>query len=625
MAVDPLANAAVCPSCGTHNPEDAVVCSSCGGSLTEAPRIRPGAVLGRRYEIKEILGAGGMGMVMKAFDRELEETVAVKVLRADLARAEDMARRFRTEIKLARRVRHHNVCGIHEFGTDGDIAYISMELIIGTDLKRLIKKSGALPALDAFNVCIQIAEGLQAIHDAGIIHRDLKTSNAMLDAKGRVVLMDFGIAKDTHHSVTLGATAVGQIIGTPEYMSPEQARGEKIDARSDLYALGIIIFEVFSGEVPFQGTTPIATLFKTLEQPPPLEGPEAAGIPASVIPILAKALAKTPAERYQSARDMAAALRQARDTTFGDSPTPAPRTGTFVPQDTVMIPGAPTPAPTVSTPAPTSVPPPPTAAPSPPTMAGASPTVGPMPKTLLARTPAPRTPPGPPPAPPGSVLPVPQPHVPRPFRPPTAPAQRREGVGPGFVAGVAAVLLVGLLGLGWLVVSRLKGGPGVADATLVPQPTPPAPTPSISPSPTPTPTKLVTSPTPQPTPLPTPLPTPPPTPLPTPEPVRPTAVAPTPTVRPSAIVIPTRPPTPAPTPPPPALASLQFRIRPWAEVRVDGKTVGTTPFPPLTLGPGTHTIELVHPDYKPVRRKVTLEPGQSLKLELDMTLDAVPK
>jgi serine/threonine-protein kinase len=623
MAVDPATQGVPCPSCGTRNPGDGVICAACGGSLSEVPRIRPGTILNKRYEIQEILGAGGMGSVFKAFDRELEEACAVKVLRADLARSEDMARRFRTEIKLARRVRHHNVCGIHEYQTDGDVSYISMELILGTDLKRLIKKSGALPALDAFNVCIQIAEGLQAIHDAGIIHRDLKTSNAMLDAKGRVVLMDFGIAKDTMHNVTLGATAVGQIIGTPEYMSPEQARGEKIDGRSDLYALGIIIFEVFSGQVPFQGTTPIATLFKTLEQPPPLEGPEAAGIPPTVIPILAKALAKSPADRFQSAREMAQVLRQSRDATFGDAPTPAPRTVGFSPEETAILRGpvTPTPEPTIHTPAPTSVPPPPTAAPAPRTVASSPPTIGPMPRTVLARTPTPRTPPSPPAAP----LPAAQPHVPRPYRAVTAPQPRREGISPGLVAGVAAVLLGGLLIVGWLVVSRLKPDIDVSDATTATlSPTvPTAPPLTSGPAPTPLPTPTTrpagtpsASPTRLATPEPTPEATPQATPLPTPEP------PPTPTARPTAIVVPTRPPTPNLAPAP---ASLQFRVRPWAEVRVDGKNIGTTPIPPLTLGAGVHTIEFVHPDYKPVRRKVTLEPGQSLKLELDMALDAVPK
>jgi serine/threonine-protein kinase len=621
MAVDPATQGVSCPACGTRNPGDAVICASCGGSLSEAPRIRPGTILNRRYEIQELLGAGGMGSVFKAYDRELEEACAVKVLRADLARSEDMAKRFRTEIKLARRVRHHNVCGIHEYQTDGDVSYISMELILGTDLKRLVKKDGKLPALDGFNVCIQIAEGLQAIHDAGIIHRDLKTSNAMLDAKGRVVLMDFGIAKDTQHNVTLGATAVGQIIGTPEYMSPEQARGEKIDARSDLYALGIIIFEVFSGQVPFQGNTPIATLFKTLEQPPPLEGPEAKGIPGAVIPILAKALAKGPAERYQSAREMAQALRQARDATFGDSPTPAPRTVGFSPEETAMLRGpvTPTPEPTIHTPAPTSVPPAPTRVPDARTVAGAQPTIGPMAKTIMAPTPAPRKTPPPPPAGP---LPPAQPHVPRSFRPPTTPVPHREGVSPGLVAGIAAVLLGGLLTVGWLVVSRLRPRPDLADATTstlsTSLPTPGPTAPSQIPTPLPTPTR--SAPTPRPEPTATPVPTPEPTPEPTPQPTP--SAPPTPSSRPTAIVVPSRPPTPSLAPAP---ASLQFRVRPWAEVRVDGKAVGTTPFPPLTLGAGVHTIEFVHPDYKPVRRKVTLEPGQSLKLELDMTLDAVPK
>jgi serine/threonine protein kinase len=175
-----------------------------------------------------------MGRVYLARDLALDEDVAIKLLRPEIAGNAQMARRFRQEIKLARRVRHRNVCGIHEYGEFGELRYIAMEYIEGVNLRRLLRRGG-LTRADAFDIAIQAARGLQAIHDAGIIHRDLKTPNIMQDARGMVRLMDFGIAKQQDSEGTLGGTGVGVIVGTPEYMSPEQARGERVDVRSDVY------------------------------------------------------------------------------------------------------------------------------------------------------------------------------------------------------------------------------------------------------------------------------------------------------------------------------------------------------------------------------------------------------
>jgi len=302
----------ICPHCRSDNDETATVCFTCGKVLRGTASIRKGSVVAGRYEILETLGKGGMGMVYKAHDRTLDEEVALKLLRADIASDPDMASRFRREIKLARKVRHRNVCGIHEYGEDGPLRFIAMEFIAGVDLRQILKQRGAPPPDEGFEIAIQVGEGLQAIHDAGIIHRDLKTPNIMRDAKGVVRLMDFGIAKQAGTEATLGATAIGMIVGTPEYMSPEQARGEKVDFRSDIYALGIVAFEVFTGNVPFRGETPIATIFKHLQEPPPLEGIQAAGLPAPAVPVLRKALAKTADERYATASEMAEALKRAR-------------------------------------------------------------------------------------------------------------------------------------------------------------------------------------------------------------------------------------------------------------------------------------------------------------------------
>ncbi|HVR71002.1 MAG TPA: protein kinase, partial [Vicinamibacteria bacterium] len=305
----------ICPSCRATNDDAADMCFNCGRGLSGLTR---GSVIAGRYEIRELLGRGGMGLVYKAQDRELDELVVLKLLRADLARAEGMARRFRSEIKLARRIRHPNVCAIHEFGQDGEFCFITMELVDGVDLKREIRQRGALPAPDAFDVALQLAAGLQAIHDGGIVHRDLKTANIMRDRAGRVRLMDFGIAKQMHSEST-GVTMTGQVIGTPEYMSPEQALGTEVDYRSDVYALGVVFFEIFTGRVPFQGETPIATLRKQVNDPPPLDGAEAAGLPGTMVAVLARALAKEPDARYASAAELREAVEWARAASPGEA------------------------------------------------------------------------------------------------------------------------------------------------------------------------------------------------------------------------------------------------------------------------------------------------------------------
>jgi serine/threonine protein kinase len=209
----------ICTRCGSGNDDSAENCLSCG-QLLAVPIVR-GKLIAARYEILDHVGRGGMGVVYMAHDRVLDETIALKVVRADISQDPEMSRRFRSEIRLARRVRHRNVGGIHEYGEDGRIHFIAMEFIEGIDLKRILRQSRVgLPSEEAFEVAIQVAEGLQAIHEAGIIHRDLKTPKIMSDVKGRIRLMDFGIAKEL--DAESDHTATGVIVGTPEYMSPEQ-------------------------------------------------------------------------------------------------------------------------------------------------------------------------------------------------------------------------------------------------------------------------------------------------------------------------------------------------------------------------------------------------------------------
>jgi len=263
-----------------------------------------------------------MGVVFKAQDQALDEVVALKLLRGsaprpgretdDASQAAALASRFRSEIKLAWKVRHRNVCGIHEYGEDGELLYISMELVEGRDLRRILREKGALLWEEAYDVALQVADGLSAIHEAGVIHRDLKPANIMLESNGVVRLMDFGIAKVWSADSGSGLTGSGHVVGSPEYMSPEQVRDQPLGFTSDVYSLGVVLFELFTGRAPFKAETPVATMLKQLEAAPPLEGPDAARIPLALLPVIRRALAKEADHRYATCAELRRALDGAR-------------------------------------------------------------------------------------------------------------------------------------------------------------------------------------------------------------------------------------------------------------------------------------------------------------------------
>ncbi len=260
-----------CLSCRADNEPSAKACFACGAPLDPGlAGLADGALFASRFEILGPLGRGGMGMVYRAFDRELGETVAIKVLRPDVARESGRnEQRFRSEIRLARRVRHRNVCSVYGDGEDRGLLYICMELVEGENLARSAREGSGLPPAEAWSATLQVADGLRAIHEVGVVHRDLKTANLMRDHAGVVRVMDFGIAKQ-HGPGATGATvtATGALMGTPEYMSPEQLRGDEVDFRSDLYSLGVVVYELFTGALPFRGDTPVATILKQLQDAP---------------------------------------------------------------------------------------------------------------------------------------------------------------------------------------------------------------------------------------------------------------------------------------------------------------------------------------------------------------------
>jgi serine/threonine-protein kinase len=288
-------------------------------------------VIASRYEVLSTLGKGGMGTVYLARDRVLAERVAVKVLKSEFSRRPDMVRRFRSEMKVAQRVRHANVCRIYGAGEEGGRLYVCMELVAGTDLRTLVREQKGLSPDQAFQVALDVAGGLQALHEAKIVHRDVKAANVLVDAKGKAKLMDLDVAKQAESEGVSAATATSQVLGTPEYMSPEYARGEPVDFRSDIYSLGVLIFELFTGEVPFRGETPVATIVKHLQEAPPLSGPRAERLPAGLLPVLRKALAKQPEERYSTARGLTVALRLAREAWAERIPPPSPESASPLP------------------------------------------------------------------------------------------------------------------------------------------------------------------------------------------------------------------------------------------------------------------------------------------------------
>jgi len=309
-----------CPKCDFENPADTKFCGNCAEPLyppeeesarptktlqTTPVELKTGTIFAGRFEVIEELGKGGMGKVYKVLDKEVNEKIALKLLKTEIATDEKTIERFRNELKFARKIGHPNVCRMYDLNREGDTHYITMELVSGEDLKSTITRIGQFPIGKAISITKQVCDGLAEAHRLGVVHRDLKPQNIMLDKEGNARIMDFGIARSLKAK---GLTGAGVMIGTPEYMSPEQVEVKDVDQRSDIYSLGVILYEMVTGRLPFEGETSIAIAMKHKSEPPQDPREHNSQIPDELSRVILKCLEKDREKRYQSGGEVRSEL-----------------------------------------------------------------------------------------------------------------------------------------------------------------------------------------------------------------------------------------------------------------------------------------------------------------------------
>ncbi len=278
--------------------------------------------LSQRYELLAEAGHGSMGNVYKARDRETGETVALKLLKPEISSDQNMMERFKKELLFARKISHRNVCRVHDFNRIGGIAFTSMEFVEGESLRAALNSPEGLSQRKAMDIALQMCAGLQEAHAQGIVHRDLKPENVMIDEQENVKIMDFGIAR----SMDAVTRLTGSMVGTPAYMSPEQVSGKKVDVRSDIYSMGLILYEIFAGQPAFQAENAVAMALKQMREAPKLPREVRPSVPPGVESAILKCLEKEPVSRFKSAAEIADALRKP------DTPSPRRQGALFASQ-----------------------------------------------------------------------------------------------------------------------------------------------------------------------------------------------------------------------------------------------------------------------------------------------------
>jgi serine/threonine protein kinase/tetratricopeptide (TPR) repeat protein len=303
-----------CPKCNTENPDTVKFCGECGTQLpsiddievtetieTPNEELTRGTTFAGRYEIIEELGKGGMGRVYRVEDIKTKEEIALKLIKAEFAADKKTIERFRNELTSARKITHKNVCRMYDLGEEKGLHFITMEYISGQDLKGLIRQTGQLTVGKAISIAKQICDGLAEAHSLGVIHRDLKPNNIMIDRSGNAKIMDFGIARAVKGKSITGS---GVMIGTPEYMSPEQVEAKNIDHRSDIYSLGVIIYEMLTGRLPFEGETPLAVAMKHKGEIPKDPKEFNSQISDDLSSAILRCLEKDKENRFQNVREV---------------------------------------------------------------------------------------------------------------------------------------------------------------------------------------------------------------------------------------------------------------------------------------------------------------------------------